>query len=274
MQNATRALPSARVWSTPAEALDSYAEKGFCVVSPVVSPDAVRRAAQHAEAVVDGEYETGVPPGFRWSDPGARSELVKIDQPHYADDALFELFSEPGVVDFARTVSGASFLQVWAAQLLYKPSGHDLKSNVGWHQDHTYWKGWMAGETFTVWIALTDVGAASGPVRFVAGSHRWGSEKDGDFFSQDLSRTQSGRIPVPDDAAWTEIEACMPAGGASLHSPFVLHGSGPNTSGAARISLAVHFRTENSRVMDTAPEEYPGVLDDPRRCPVVGTPAP
>jgi len=263
-------LSTAPVLADPGRARHYYSQHGFCVVSDVVEPASVREALAHVEAVVDGHYETGVAPVARWTDPEDRSgALVKIDQPHYCDRTLLGLLRHPGVARWAKAISVASFIQVWAVQLLYKPSGGATRSSVGWHQDHLYWKDWVGGDTFTLWLALSDVGPASGPVRFVDGSHRWGPIDGGDFFSDDTTPMQSGTIAIPRRARWREIQACMAAGDASLHSPLVLHGSGANTSGMARIGLAIHFRTEHSTVMPGAPAEYPAVLDNPERSPVI-----
>ena len=52
-------------------------------------------------------------------------------------------------------------------------------------------------ELFTAWVALSDVTAEAGPMRFVRGSHGWGLLDDGGFYRQDLD-DQRDAIPVPD----------------------------------------------------------------------------
>jgi ectoine hydroxylase-related dioxygenase (phytanoyl-CoA dioxygenase family) len=251
-------------------ARQDYETNGFCAIEGILSPDEVQKTALHAEAVVEGAYETDEPPKMRTTLPGDRSgALVKIDQPHYSNPSLLEAIAHPAVGEWAAAVTGASYVQVWAVNLLYKPPGGAPRSNVGWHQDDGYWKEWIQGETFTMWLALSDVTEASGPLRFVVGSHTWGGVGAGDFFSDDMTPAQGGEIPVPDKADWQEATALVPAGGASMHSRFTFHGSGPNSSPSPRIGLALHLRSENSSIGTDPPPEYPGVLDDPQRCPVV-----
>ena len=49
--------------------------------------------------------------------------------------------------------------------------------------------GWEDGsQLLTTWVALSDVEEASGPMKFIVGSHRWKDISEGDFDSQDNSR--------------------------------------------------------------------------------------
>jgi ectoine hydroxylase-related dioxygenase (phytanoyl-CoA dioxygenase family) len=247
-----------------------YAEKGFCAIKSVLPSDDVQRALVHVRAVVDGEYETSEPPKMRTTAPGDTSgALVKIDQPHYSNPSLLEAIAHPAVGEWAAALTGASFVQVWAVNLLYKPPGGAPRSNVGWHQDDGYWNEWIRGDAFTMWLASSDVTELSGPLRFVVRSHTWGGVGAGDFFSDDMTPTQGGVIPLPDEEDWQEEMVLLRAGGASVHSRFTFHGSGPNSSPEPRIGLALHLRTEHSAIGPEPPQEYPDVLEDPMRCPIV-----
>jgi ectoine hydroxylase-related dioxygenase (phytanoyl-CoA dioxygenase family) len=140
-------------------------------------------------------------------------------------------------------------VQVWWVQGLIKPSaapGAVVPTNVGWHQDRQYWKLWTKeSELFTAWVALSDVPAASGPMIFARGSHQWGLLDQGDFFGQDQSSIRNG-ITVPTGRTWEEVQAILPLGGVSFHHNLTFHGSGPNTSGKPRMSVALHMRTDKS----------------------------
>src|SRR5207248_3541703 len=131
-----------------------------------------------------------------------------------------ELVSHPTLGALAAEITGARWVQVWWVQLLYKPPTDPEgmgSTNVGWHQDRHYWQVWEEGsELFTAWVALSDVTAASGPMRFVRGSHRWDLLEGSDFYGQDHN-AQRERIPVPPVAAWEEVPALLPPGGVSFH---------------------------------------------------------
>ena len=165
--------------------------------------------------------------------------------------------------------TGSRRVQVWASQLLIKPPGSEAAGNVGWHQDRQYWRMWQRDEgLFTAWIALSDVGAASGPMLFVRGSHRWGFLDRGNFFARDQHRLRQ-EIAVPAGESWEEVPALMPLGGLSVHHCLTYHGSNANLSDSARWSLAVHLRDERAVPVPGDQGYYTAHLDDPRICPVM-----
>ena len=141
--------------------------------------------------------------------------------------------------------------------------------NIGWHQDRHYWQVWEEGsELFTAWVALSNVTADAGPMRFVQGSHQWGLLDDGGFYRQDLDDLRAA-IPVPDGQIWREQPALLPPGGASFHHCLTFHGSGPNRSAGPRRSLAIHMRTEKSRPVNDRRAGLTAFIDDPERNPVI-----
>jgi len=109
---------------------------------------------------------------------------------------------------------------------------------VSWHQDLHYW-GLDGEEEVTVWVALSDATAASGCMRFVAGSHRQQVEHV-DTFDEDNLLTRGQEIDVRvDEADATDVE--LLAGQASLHHGRVFHASHPNRTDDRRIGLAIRY---------------------------------
>ncbi|MCC5869062.1 MAG: phytanoyl-CoA dioxygenase family protein [Gammaproteobacteria bacterium] len=229
--------------------------------------DAARRAVTD---VLAGQFDTGEPPSaFPPRQPGV---LTKIDNAHFASNALYELLMSPGLAALIRAVTGSKFVQVFNTQLLVKPSTDGSTANVGWHQDKQYWPFWDRPEgLFTAWVALTEVDAAAGPMRFVAGSHHWGLLNQGNFFGQDTDALRAS-IKTPPGSEWREVPAVMSAGGASLHHALAYHGSGANVSGRDRISVAIHMRNELPGLLrvEENPLYFRSIwLEDQRRCPVL-----
>jgi ectoine hydroxylase-related dioxygenase (phytanoyl-CoA dioxygenase family) len=260
-----------------AERRAQYLEDGHTVVAePVLPADVVVAARAGMEAVRQGRYDTGRPPQpSPWNPGDDPAALCKIEQPQFASAAIMDLVRHPALAALAAAVSGAEELvQAWWVQLLYKPRGESTETaprHIGWHQDRNYWRVWEEGsELFTAWVALSDVTADSGPMRFVAGSHRWGllDIADGGFHRQDLDGQVAG-IPVPAGAAWNEVSCLLPPGGVSLHHCLTLHGSGANRGPGPRCSLAVHMRTERSRPVGGRREGLARFIDDPALCPVI-----
>lgn len=251
-----------------------YDADGFYLADRQVLPaDLVRRATEGMDAIRRGEYDTGRPPAPSMWNPGDDPhKLCKIEQPQFASAAVRELVGHPALGELAAAVTGASMVQVWWVQLLYKPPSRSRPedgTSVGWHQDRHYWGVWEEGsELFTAWVALSDVREECGPMRFLRGSHRWGIRPGGDFFEQDIEG-QQGAIDRPDGAEWEEVTALLPPGGASFHHCLTFHGSGPNLSGEPRRSFAIHMRTQNSRPVGDKREGLAQFIDDLAVCPVV-----
>lgn len=246
----------------------SFEDNGFCLVPQVVPPELIARTLPRMEAVMMGEYATGVAPMPSWNPGDDPTKIRKIDQAHLSDHTLFELVSHPAIGQWAAAITGAKMVQVWAVQMLYKPSGGSTAGGIGWHQDWQYWNNWWQpdSEVFTAWLALSDVREESGPMRFVTGSHRWGFLDQGNFFQGDLERDQ---IQVPPGQEWNEVPAVLPPGGVSFHHRFTYHGSGPNVSNEPRCSFAIHLRTEKSAPIAGSTEYYVSHLNDPQISPII-----
>ncbi len=253
---------------------ERYEQDGVCLCrEPAVPAGVVARAVAGMDALMRGEYETGVPPQPSFWKPGdAPQKLVKIEMPQVADRRIMDLIRHPALGRLAADVTGASWVQVWWVQMLVKPSagsGDGDSPHVGWHQDRQYWQQWEASShLFTAWVALSDVTSEAGPVRHVRGSHRWGLLDQGNFFTEDFRR-QGEQVVIPSGERWEEIEATLPPGGVSFHDQLTLHGSGPNRSGLPRRSFAIHLRTERSRPVADRRQGLTSFIDDPAYCPVI-----
>lgn len=249
-----------------------FERDGFYVVpGPVLPADLIQRVIPRMQAVLNGEYETGIPPQSRMWKPGeAPTAIQKIDDAHLADRTILELVSHPSLGVWAAAVTGATRVQVWATQLLVKPPGGATQSNVGWHQDYQYWKYWNpSSEVFTAWVAVGDVPNELGPMRFVRKSHEWGLLSGGDFFGHDMDAQRAVLNKAGPGAVWDEVSGALPSGGVSFHHRLTIHGSGPNLADRPRRSFAIHLRTQNSTPETGSNNEYIKRLNDPIACPVI-----
>lgn len=255
--------------------VQEYQEDGFYIsVGSVFPEDVIVRASEGMDRIRAGDYDTGLSPRrSRWNPGDSEDTLCKIEMPQIANGAVRDLVSHPALGQFAARITGAKRVQVWWVQLLCKPSqktGQLSGANIGWHQDRQYWANWEEGsELFTVWVAISDVTAESGPMRFVRGSHLWGFRGEGDFTGQDLDQQKHQEISRPQGQSWEEIAVILPPGGASLHHHLVYHGSGPNLSGTLRRSFAIHMRSENSRPVDDRRAGLTEYIDNFDFCPVL-----
>lgn len=245
-----------------------FAEDGFCFTPPLLEPELIAAAVTRMDAVIAGEYATGVAPYGRFEPHGAAG-LRKIDQVHVCDPVLRQVCTHPAIGAWAARLLGAQRIQLWAVQLLLKPPESGAAGAIGFHQDRWYWRYWTEdSEVFTAWIALSDVTAASGPMRFVRGSHRWGTLVEGDYFNPALQSPRELH-GVAAEVALEEVPAILPPGAVSYHHRLTLHGSGPNRTRQPRRALALHLRTERSAPVPGASDYYISHLEDPDLCPVL-----
>lgn len=127
-----------------------------------------------------------------------------------------------------------------------------------WHQDGPHWP-LLSEHVLTMWIPLVDATFDMGPPRFASGTHRdsvlgpRGIHRESDSFFQDYIR--ANRDPV--------VEEEIPAGDATLHSHWVVHGARANTSGRVREALGITFYEDGMVVDDSACSvENRPVIDD------------
>ncbi len=250
-----------------------YERDGFYIQpEPVLPAGLVERAVAGMDAVRAGVYDTGVPPQPSYWNPGDDpGKLGKIEMPQVANRAIMELVTHPALGELAGELTGATWVQVWWVQLLYKPAAAPGRDSavVGWHQDRHYWKAWEAGsELFTAWVALSEVTEAAGSMRFARGSHRWGVLAGSDFYGRDHAAQQAA-FAVPEGRAWEEVDVLLPPGGVSFHHCLTFHASGPNRLEHPRRSFALHLRTEKSKPVDGLRKGLTQFIDDPACCPVV-----
>ena len=252
-----------------------FSADGFFIVDrPLLSTSQIEAGIAGMDAVREGTYETGVPPRpSPWNPGDDLDTLCKIEMPQIADLRIYECLTSEALGSWAAAVTGAKMVQVWWVQLLYKPPtkpGVEATTTVGWHQDFQYWQdNWEEdSELFTAWLALSDVGATSGPMSFVEGSHRWGFRNEGDFFGQNQAEVLE-TISVPRGESWRETTCLLPAGGVSFHDRLTYHGSEPNVSSMPRRSFAIHLRTERSALKNDSKHGLTEFLDDPDYCPVI-----
>ena len=113
-----------------------YDANGFALVREPVIPSAlIQRAIDAQELLRSGGNDTGCEHAGAYGDPQRHDALIKIEQPQLASQAIRELISHPALGQWALAITGAEWVQPWWVQLLVKPSGNALASNVGWHQD-------------------------------------------------------------------------------------------------------------------------------------------
>lgn len=222
-------------WRLTPDELRRYAEEGL--VRPALRLDA--EALARLRHLLDATLAAL---------PGRRPESIVC--PHIAamnglDEALaaawLAVATDPRLVDLVAQVLGPDVI-LWGSQVFCKPAGTGLA--VPWHQDGHFWP-IRPLATATVWLAIDDVTAANGAMRYIPGSHRARTLfEHGAVLGEDkvLNAELAARHV---DLARAETDD-LPAGGLSLHDVFLIHGSEPNRSPHRRAALALRFMPATS----------------------------
>ena len=118
----------------------------------------------------------------------------------YCSDAVRSFVQSPRFGRIASRLLRAPAVRLYHEQALFKPPGG---TDSHWHQDQFYFP---FDDTFTMglWMPLVDCSLDMGPLRFVAGSHKYGnlegmsiSEESKRFFDDFVEREGLEVVQVP-----------------------------------------------------------------------------
>lgn len=116
---------------------------------------------------------------------------------------------------------------------------------VSWHQDSTYY-GLEPPSSATAWIALSPSKIESGCLRVLPGTHTGPSVMD-HIETHDPDNLLSRGQTIDGIDATNAIDVELAPGECSIHHNMVVHGSNPNPSDDARIGIAVHLASAETR---------------------------
>jgi hypothetical protein len=155
--------------------------------------------------------------------------------------AWFEYATQPLILDLVEQLIGPNII-LWGSQVFCKPER--IGREVPWHQDGQYWP-IRPLATCSVWIALDDVDADNGCMRYIPGSHlrervytHRVSDRPGLVLNQEVVADEFDARTARDDV--------LRAGELSLHDVYLIHGSNPNRSQRRRAGFVVRYMPASS----------------------------
>ena len=164
---------------TPAE-IAAFDRDGFLFPRRVFSESeatALKKELEQVEAQVPAEKRAsarfGLPSIYAWA---------------------WDLVHDPRMLDPVADLLGQNVL-LWSMDWFIKKPG---VSFVSYHQDATYW-GLEPYHIVTAWVALSDASAATGPMKFLPGSHRGPVYEQEDTFHKDNMLSRGQRIKADVD---------------------------------------------------------------------------
>ncbi len=155
-------------------------------------------------------------------------------------EELFKIAVHPTMIAAASRLIGPNLI-LWGGEIFAKPAGTGKRTP--WHQD-CYNPAVKAGagrplpRSVMLWIAVDDVDAENGCLRFIPGSGRNGRLDHVQVqHTKDLLNFEADAEGISDKA----VNGVRPSGFYSCHDLFVLHGANANVSGRRRAGLTFHY---------------------------------
>ena len=170
------------------------------------------------------------------------------------DERAAGFIQSPRFGKIAADLMGVDAVRIYYDKAMFKEPDSWI---TPWHQDGPHWP-LHSDNVLTMWIPLVDTTLDMGPPRFASGTHRSrvlgprGIHRKSESFFEGYIRTS--RIPV--------VEEEIPAGDATLHSHWVVHGARANTSNRIREAIGITFYEDGLCIDDSAcSEENRPVID-------------
>jgi non-haem Fe2+, alpha-ketoglutarate-dependent halogenase len=204
-----------------ADEVDRFNQQGFLAPKRAFAAAEAGALRDRLEALERSTADTGLP-------------IVRAGL-HITTGWAWDLVHDPRIVQPVADLLGPNVL-LWSMDWFIKEPGTKF---VSYHQDATYW-GLAPHHVVTAWVALSDASPATGPMKFVPGSHRGPLYEQEDTFVPDnmLSRGQVVKTTVDEG---TVVMAPLGLGEMSLHHVRVIHGSDPNTTANRRIGMVLRY---------------------------------
>ncbi|MCH2337793.1 MAG: phytanoyl-CoA dioxygenase family protein [Pseudomonadales bacterium] len=181
---------------------------------------------------------------------GTEDKAIPLTDLHLVYRWAWDTVHDPRIVDPVSDLLGPNVL-LWSLNWFIKEPLD--KTFVTYHQDATYW-GLEPHDVVTAWVALSDAGPTTGPMKFIPGSHRGPVQDHIDTFEEQnlLSRGQAIDHNIPETDA---ILAPLEVGEMSLHHVRLIHGSEPNHTHDRRIGMVLRYcatHVTQTKLRDTA----------------------
>ena len=200
--------------------LSSYRSDGFAVGGRLLDDGELSKLRGGIDALISGLHE--------------RQRPENMPSVHYQNKYFRDLFLSDKLVDVAEQVLGPD-IALFTTYIISKRPGDGLA--VDWHQDAAFFP-IKPMETFTLWLAVDDSDDQNGCLRVIPGSHRSRS-----VLSHAVDTVSGTTLPLSMDKIDTSeaFDIELRAGEYSVHDPYILHGSRPNTSSRRRCGITIKY---------------------------------
>jgi ectoine hydroxylase-related dioxygenase (phytanoyl-CoA dioxygenase family) len=214
-------------------------EKGYLSLRAITTPEEV----QEIRAALQGLFDKGA-----GENEGANHDFVAGDHPETPKTApqiinpvnyypkLRKTACFKNSLKIAKQILGEEARCFFDLTILKKP---EVGAPTPWHQDVAFRDPRFEYKEISMWVALQDVTAESGCLRFIPGSHLTEAVLPHHALNDDHTSQVFECVGTFDESA--AVASPLPAGGCSIHLPGTLHSAGPNVSSTARLAYIMVF---------------------------------
>ena len=219
------------------EQVERLWEQGFLELTGVLNPEEIDAYGRAIREVAMAHFRAR---GLQLSFGGAFLQQLNL---RYCSDAVSKFVLSPRLGSIASRLLKTDAVRIYHDQALFKPPG-GIDSH--WHQDQYYFP---FDDTFTlaVWMPLVDCRLEMGPMRFVAGSHKYRnlegksiSDESARFFDDFIEREHLEVVQIEE----------LSAGDCTIHLGWTVHGAPANTSGVVREAMTANYFPDGARITD------------------------
>lgn len=225
------------------EDVRQYRENGHVHLRDVCTRDEVAEYREVLKSVTSERFAGASKMSDRPEDDFSRVFMQTFNL-READERAARFIQSPRFGRIAADLMGVDAVRIYYDKAMFKEPESWI---TPWHQDGPHWP-LNSDHVLTMWIPLVDAIIDMGPPRFASGTHRErvlgprGIHRASESFFTDYIRVN--RVPV--------VEEEIPAGDATLHSHWVVHGARANTSGRVREALGITFYEDGILIDDSA----------------------
>jgi phytanoyl-CoA hydroxylase len=271
--------------------LAAYRDLGYVIPGRLLSDAQVEVVLEALQEHLDGKFEATVT--YDFGDPtldttkgvrmeraaAAREQAMKREKGQRTLPVLINLWE---IDDRFREVAMDSVAAGWAAQLLeaeevllYEDTAFVKPARRGgsfvWHADGSFYPT-ATPDVVGCWIALDDIDAENGTMRYAVGSHKLGEVLPVEFrHGEAVMRAERPGVPEIGDPLALGIElvdVVLKRGECVYHDALLWHASGPNDSDRPRRALGVRYIKEG--ILWLGEQRYPIRPDSDMHFPVPG----
>ena len=216
----------------------AYQRNGWAALPGLVQPAVVATLLERLRGHMghDAEIEV-IPKGQKTPRPPEAKKIFTVYDDPSRDDEVLGAFTHSRGVGRVLTRAAARPVRFWGTSCFVKMPVGRAGGKTPWHQDWPYYPFDRTG-SLNLWIALVDIPAEMGTMRFVNGSHLWGPH--GRVIHRTDGKDTLDLLPAHLRA---RVEFSPPrdmkAGDATIHDDLTIHSAPPNTTDQPRWAYSI-----------------------------------